>query len=179
MSPTDRRPIIAAMKPQLRRLLHGHTETIAGTVYGTIVVLSMLTAGAASYGDDGWRLVAIVVSGTVVLWAAHVYSHGVGESVKARRRLAGHELMAIARSEGSILLAAILPVAAIALGAGGLLSERLALWLAVGLCVAALAVQAVRYARLERLSPFGTAMAITVNLGFGLVFVGLKAFVTH
>ena len=29
-----------------RRLLHRNTETIAGTVYGPIVVLSMLTAGA-------------------------------------------------------------------------------------------------------------------------------------
>jgi hypothetical protein len=44
--PTDLGLIIAPMK--LRRLLHGDMETIAGTVAGTIVVLSMLTAGAAS-----------------------------------------------------------------------------------------------------------------------------------
>jgi hypothetical protein len=179
MGPTDRARIIAAMKLQLRRLLHGHTETIAGTVYGTIVVLSMITAGAASYEGDPWRLVAIVVSGTVVLWAAHVYSHGLGESVRVRRRLAAHEIMAIAGRESSILLAAVLPVAAIALGAVGLLSERLALWLAVGVGVAALAVQALRYARLERLDSLGTATAIAANLGFGVVFVVLKGFLAH
>src|SRR5436190_20960956 len=111
---------------KLRRLLHGHTETIAGTVYGTIVVLSMLTAGAASYEEDPWRLVAIMVTGTVVLSAAHVYSHVLGESVRTRRRLAAHEVATIVRSEGSILLAAVLPVTAVTLGAAGALSERLA-----------------------------------------------------
>jgi hypothetical protein len=164
---------------KLRRLLHGDTETIAGTVAGTIVVLSMLTAGAASYEDDPWRLVAVVVSGTVVLWAAHVYSHGLGESVRARRHLAAHEIMAIARSEGSILLAAVLPLAAVTLGAAGVFSERLALWLALALGVAALTVQALRYARLEHISPIETATAIAVNLVFGLVFVVLKALLAH
>lgn len=164
---------------KLLRLLHGRTETIAGTVYGTIVVLSMLTAGAASYEADPWRLVAIVVSGTVVLWAAHVYSHGLGASVRARRRLEAHEIVAIARREGSILLAAVLPVAAVALGAAGVLSERFALWLALGLGVAALTVQALRYARLERLSGVGAATAVAINLLFGLVFVGLKVLLVH
>jgi hypothetical protein len=177
MAPTDHAPIIALMR--LRRLLHGHTETIASTVYGTIVVLSMLTAGAVSYRDDPWRLVAVVVSGTVVLWAAHVYSHGLGESVRARRRLAAHEILVIAGRESAILLAAVLPVAAIVLGAAGLLPEGFALWLALGVGVAALAAQALRYARLERLSRLATAAALAVNLAFGLVFVLLKALVAH
>jgi hypothetical protein len=164
---------------KLGRLLHGHTETIAGTVYGTIVVLSMLTAGAASYEEDPWRLVAIMVSGTVVLWAAHVYSHGLGESVRARRRLAAGEVAAIARREGSILLAAVLPVAAVTLGAAGVLSESFALWLALGAGVAALTAQALRYAHLERLSRVGTATAVAVNLVFGLMFVALKALLVH
>jgi hypothetical protein len=161
------------------RLLHGDTETIAGTVYGTIVVLSMLTAGAAGYKHEPWRLVAIMVSGTVVLWAAHVYSHGLGESVRARRRLAAREVTAIARREGSILLSAVLPVAAVTLGAAGVLTERVALWLALGLGVAALTVQALRYASLERLSRVGTVIAVAVNLGFGLVFVALKVLLAH
>ena len=175
--PTDLGLIIAPMK--LRRLLRGDTETIAGTVYGTIVVLSMLTAGAPSYEDDPWPLVAVVGSGTIVLWAAHVYSHGLGESVRARRHLAAQEIVAIARSEASILLAAVLPLAAVTLGAAGVLSEGLALWLAVGLGVAALTVQALRYARLEHLSLIETATAIAVNLVFGLAFVVLKALLVH
>jgi hypothetical protein len=163
----------------LRRLLHGHPETISGTVYGTIVVLSMLTAGAADYGSDPWRLVAIVAAGTIVLWAAHVYAHGLGESVAAKRRLSARELGAIAVREAAILIAAILPLAAIALGALGAISQTLALWLAFGLGVAALTAQAMRYARLERLTPAETALTVGLNLGFGLVFVGLKALLAH
>ena len=162
-----------------RRLLYGHPDTIAGTVYGTIVALSMLTAGASAYRDHPWWLVAIVTSGTGVLWAAHVYSHGLGESVRAGRRLRGDEVGAIAGREVSILLAAVLPVGAITLGASGVLSESLALWLAFGLGVTTLTLQALRYARLERLSPLGAATAIGLNLAFGLVFVVLKAVLVH
>jgi len=164
---------------RVRRLLHGHVETIAGTVYGTIIVLSMLTAGAADYESDPWRLVVIVSSGTIVLWAAHVYAHGLGESVKRHSRLTGHQALGIAGQDAAILLAAVLPIAAITLGAMGALSPNLALWLALGLGVAALAVQAIRYARLESLSAAGAAAAIAVNLALGLVFVGLKALLAH
>lgn len=163
----------------LRRLLDGHPDTIAGTVYGTIVALSMLTAGASTYRDHPWRLVAIVASGTVVLWAAHVYAHGLGESVRTGRRLRGNEVAAIAGREASIMLAAVLPVGAIILGASGVLSESLALWLAFGLGVTALTIQALRYARLERLSPLGAATAIALNLALGFVFVALKVLLVH
>jgi hypothetical protein len=160
-------------------LIHGHSETIAGTVYGTVVVLSMVTAGAADYANDPWRLVAIVASGVIVLWAAHVYSHGLGESSKANRRLDAPEVAQIARREASILLAGVLPTAAITLGALDVVSARFAVWLALGAGVAALAVQGVRYARLESLSPAGTALAVAVNLVFGLIFVGLKVLLAH
>jgi hypothetical protein len=163
----------------LRRLLLGPATTIAGTVYGTIVVLSILTAGASAYQEDPWRLVAIVASGAVVLWAAHVYSLGLGESVQAGHRLTAEEVAAIAGREAAILLAAVFPLAAITLGAAGILADRIALWLAFGVGVSTLALQALRYARLERLSRVGTVTAVGLNLVFGLVFVALKALLAH
>jgi hypothetical protein len=163
----------------VRRLLGGHTERIAGTVYGTIVFLAMLTAGAAAYADDLWRLAVITAAGMIVLWAAHVYAHALGESVKAGRRLRVGEVAVIARRESSILLAAVLPEAAIGLGAVGLVAGRAALWIAFGLGVAALTVQAFRYAYLEQLGRTGTALAVGLNLLFGLTFVALKALLAH
>ena len=77
------------------------------------------------------------------------------------------------------MLAAVLPVAAIVLGAVGLVANRTALWLAVGLGAAALAAQGLRYARLERLSPTGTITTVAINLALGLVIVVLKALVAH
>jgi hypothetical protein len=163
----------------MRRLLRGHTETLAGTVYGTIVVLSLLTAGAAAYADDLWRLAVITGAAMTALWGAHVYAHALGESVKSGRRLRAAEVLAIGRRESSILLAAVLPEAAVGLGAVGLIEGSAALWIAFGLGVATLTVQAFRYAYLEELGPGATALTVGLNLLFGLTFVLLKALLAH
>src|SRR5436305_1984438 len=122
---------------RLTALIAGTRQTIAGTVYGTIVVLSVVTA-ASTVEQDLWRLAVIAAATVVIYWIAHVYAHGLGESLKVGRRLTAPELAAIARRESSILLAAVLLVAAIVLGAVGLVANRTALWLAVGLGAAAL-----------------------------------------
>jgi hypothetical protein len=52
-------------------------------------------------------------------------------------------------------------------------------WLAIGICVAALAVQGLRYALLERLGPLGTLASVGLNLALGLAIVALKVIVAH
>jgi len=163
---------------RLTALIAGTRQTIAGTVYGTIVVLSVVTA-ASTVEQDLWRLAVIAAATVVIYWIAYVYAHGLGENLKVGRRLTAPELAAIARRESSILLAAVLPVAAIVLGAVGLVANRTVLWLAVGLGAAALAAQGLRYARLERLSPTGMITTVAINLALGLVIVVLKALVAH
>ena len=101
----------------LKTLLVGTRQTIAGTVYGTIVVLSVVTAGAKAYDEDPWGLAVIGGATVLIFWAAHVYSHGLGESLNLGRRLTGSELRAIARRESPILLAGVLPGAMVVLGA--------------------------------------------------------------
>lgn len=163
---------------RLTDLIVGTRQTIAGTVYGTIVVLSVLTA--ASTVEHDLAGLAVIAAGTVVIyWIAHVYSDGLGESLKVGRRLRAHELGAIGRRESSILLAAVMPVAAILLGALGVFATRTALWVAVGVGVATLTLQGLRYARLEQLSPVGTIITVAINLSLGLVIVLLKALVSH
>ena len=78
------------------RLVFGSRRSIAGTVYGTIVVLAALAAGGKAFEHDLWHLAAIVVVTVLVLWIAHVYAHGLGESLEAGRRLDVAELGAIA-----------------------------------------------------------------------------------
>jgi len=161
-----------------RRLLAGSYGGIAGAVYGTIIVMATLVAGSTAKPDP-WRLAGIVVTTVLVLWAAHVYSHGLAESIDLGRRLDDRELRSIAARELSIPLAAVAPVVALLLGAAGLLRETRAVWLAMGLGVATLAVQGLRYARVEKLGRTGTLVAVAVNLALGLVLVGLKALVAH
>ena len=64
---------------------------IAGTVYGTIVVMATVAAGGKGR-VDAWQLAAFVVATVVVLWLAHVYAHGLAESIERGRRLDGAEL---------------------------------------------------------------------------------------
>jgi hypothetical protein len=165
--------------PALTRLVFGSRRTIAGTVYGTIVVMAALTAGGEAYEHDLWRLVAIVVTTVLVLWIAHVYAHGLGESLHASRRLDTAELGAVAGRELAIPLAAVAPTTMLVLGAVGVFRGSTAVWLAVGICVAALAVQGLRYAAVERLGPVATVAAVACNLALGLAIVALKVIVAH
>lgn len=163
----------------LKRFVFGVPQTVAGTVYGTIIVLSVLAAGAKPYEHHLWRLDAIAAMSAVVLWLAHVYAHGLGESLNLARRLAAAELASVARREYSIVLAAILPVAALALGAAGLLHARLALWLAFVIGVITLGAQGVRYAQLARLGRTATTTIVTLNLALGLALVAVEVLIAH
>ena len=168
-----------AMRRFLERSLFGDRSTIAGTVYGTIVVLSVLAAGGRSYEHHLWRLASIAATSSVVLWIAHIYSHGLGESLTAGRRLNMAEVTAIARREYGIVLAAVLPVAAVVLGAAGIVDEPTALRWAFGVGIFTLGVQGVRYARLEHLSLTASITTVSLNLALGLALVAVEALVTH
>ena len=163
----------------VERFVLGTRRGIAGTVYGTIVVLATLAAGGSAYKDEPWRLVGFGAGTVIVLWAAHVYAHGLGESLELGRRLDFKELSSIARRESSILFAGVLPLAAISLGALGVLKHKTAFWLGVGIGVATLAAQGLRYARLERMTAGATVISVALNLALGLVIVLLKIIVGH
>ena len=98
------------MNKRLKHLAVGDRQTIAGTVYGTIVVMSVIAAGAHAYEHHLWRLVAIAGGSAVVLWLAHVYSHALGESLSLGRRITVAEVASIARREFAVIAAAIIPL---------------------------------------------------------------------
>jgi hypothetical protein len=163
----------------LKRFLFGDQRTIAGTVYGTIIVLAVLAAGGRAYVHQLWRLLTLAGGSAVVLWLAHVYAHGLGESLGMGRRLTLGELRSIARREAAVVLAAVPPLAAIALGAAGVFEGRTAVWIALGIGVVTLAAQGVRYSRLEQLSPLATTITIGLNLAMGLALVALEVLIAH
>lgn len=162
-----------------KRLLFGSAGGIAGTIYGTIVVMATVAAGSHGEDTDAWRLAVVVAVTVLVLWVAHLYSHAIGESLEHGRRLDRAELGAVARREWAIPAAAVAPIAALVLAALGVLGEQTAVWLALGFGVATLAVQGARYATVERLSRTGTLVAIALNVFLGLVIVVLEALVAH
>ena len=167
------------MRGRAKQLVLGSPGRIAGTVYGTIVVMATVTAGAHGKQTDAGRLAVVVGVTALVFWAAHVYSDALAESLERGRRLDRAELVDVTRRELSIPAAAVAPVAALVLGGVGVLAAQTALWLALGIGVATLGVQGARYAALERLGRTGTVAVVAVNLSLGLVIVGLKALLAH
>jgi hypothetical protein len=159
----------------IERLLYGTRERIAGTIYGTIVIMAVLAAGSDSETIDAWELDVIMVGTVVVLWCAHVYSHALAEGLSSRRRLDRRTIAGVAGREISIVLSAVVPAAALLLGAVGVVSDANAVWLALGLGTLTLAIQGVRYARTAALSASATIVVVVLNLGLGLLIVGLKA----
>jgi hypothetical protein len=163
---------------RLSRVVFGSRETIAGTVYGTIVVMGAIAAGATTDPRPG-KLAGAVAATVIVLWIAHVYSHALAETVRLGRRLDWAELASVARRELAIVLAGVAPVTALVLGELGVLRETTAGWLAMGFGLATLLIQGIRYAGVEHLSRLGTAVTVGINLGLGLLIVGLKAGLGH
>jgi hypothetical protein len=165
-------------KDVVSTLLGGGARGIGGTVYGTVLALAAIVAGAAEHGGPRELLVLVATTATVI-WLAHVYAHGLGESIEQGHRLTWREFTSIAARERSILLAAAGPTAALLLGAVGLMRESRAVWLALGVGLFALAVQGARYAHVEHLGPFRTLAVVSSNLALGLVVVALKVLVSH
>jgi hypothetical protein len=154
-------------------------ERLAGFIYGTIIVLSVLVGGSRAFPDYAARIAVVVVVTSVVFWLAHVYAHGLAHSVAHDEHLSRAELSRIARREGSIVGAAVLPLIALLVGAFGVISTSAAVWTAFALGLGVLAVQGVIFARVERLGWPATLLVVAANLSLGAVLVALKVLVSH
>jgi hypothetical protein len=141
--------------------------------------MGALAAGAHGGPIRSRELAGIVAGTAIVLWIAHVYAHSLAETISRGRRLDRAELRSVARRELGMLLAAVAPVGALVLGALGILQDSTAAWLAMAFGLATLVAAGVLYATVERLGLVASALTIAVNLGLGLVIVGLKAGLGH
>jgi hypothetical protein len=159
-------------------VLGGGERAIAATVYGTVLAMAALAAGAVEHLLPD-ALIIVVATTSGVIWLAHVYAHTLGESIERGRRLDWAEFTAIAGRELPILASAAVPISILLLGVVGILEETPDIWLAFGLGFVALAVQGARYARVERLGPAGTAAVVAMNLALGGIVVMLKVLVSH
>ena len=75
--------------------------------------------------------------------------------------------------------AAVPPLVALMLGALGIISTKLAVWVAFGLGLVVLLAQGITFARVERMGRLGTLAVVAANLGLGVALVGLKLLVSH
>ena len=92
-----------------------------------------------------------------MLWLAHVYSHGLAESIERGHRLDRREFTVIARREVAIVPRPGRSPERPVLGAAGIFRESRAIWLALVIGLITLMVQGVRYARVEQLGRLATS----------------------
>jgi hypothetical protein len=154
-------------------------DRVGGFIYGTIVALSVIVAGSRAFPHEAGHIAALVAVTCVVFWMTHVYAHGLGHSVATEAHLTLGELAHIARREGSVVEAAVPPVIVLLLGAVGILSTNVAVWVAFGTGLAVLVAQGLIFARVERLGLLGTLAVTSANLGLGLLLAALKLFLMH
>ena len=154
-------------------------ERLGGFIYGTIVALSVVVAGAKAYPDGPGHVAALVAVTCLVFWIAHVYAHALGHSAALGEHLSLAELGRIGRREWSIVEAAVPSIVALLLGGIGLLEPRTAVWLAVALGIVVLGAQGIVFARVERLGLTATVGVVALNLSLGVLLVGLKLLISH
>jgi hypothetical protein len=152
---------------------------VGGLTYGTVVVLSVVVAGAKAFPDSPGALGLIVLVTTVTFWLAHVYAHSLALSIGHSTHLSLARLGETARREAAILGAGVPPGIALLLGAVGVLDETTAVWVALALGTALLFVMGLVFARVERLGSLGTCLAVLANLALGTVLILLKVLVVH
>ncbi|WP_431683335.1 hypothetical protein [Kitasatospora sp. KL5] len=150
----------------------------AGAVYGSLLAASVVaTAGTAGNFPRLELMMLLIVTG-LVFWAAHVYAQVAGERIVGQpidrrevRRVAGHEW--------SIVEAALLPAASVAISPLLRLDLAGTAWLALSVAVAQqvtwATVGAIRAGASRRMAA-GEGLA---NLLLGLVIVAAKAALGH
>jgi hypothetical protein len=167
------------MSRRAGHLVLGVDDRIASTVFGTITAMATITVYGRIFPNDPWKVEELVVSSAIVFWIAHLYTHALAESISEDRRLNGGRIWSLAVRELGILLAAVPPTIALMLGGFGVFDETVSIWLALGLGLGVLAVEGIRYARIEGLGSLGIFLAVAANLGIGVLVVLLKAEVLH
>ena len=165
----------SVIRPARRHLEGG--ENLAGAIYGTILVTSVVAAADSS--DAIWQSLGIVEVTVLVFWLAHVYAHALAWSLDSKQPFSARELRPIARKEWPLLQAAVVPTIALVAGGVGLIGTQTAYWLAIGYGVVALVWWGLLIARKERLSLAATCALVAANAFFGLAIVLLKEFVNH
>ena len=111
------------------------------SVYGTVLVNGMIVA-TGSHGASSMSVFVTVLTTVVVFWAAHVYAGtiaGHGVDMGERASLAASFRRSLRRSVG-FLTSAVPPSVVLLLGALRVVDDTIALWVALWLGVAILAV---------------------------------------
>jgi hypothetical protein len=159
--------------PFLTRLIPG--GNLAGTLYGTVLVTSVL---AAVSGTERVGLVIAAVLVTALVFAlAHAWAHALAASHGARAPLQRHALLRSIGHEFPIVRAALPATIVLLPAAFDVYSVATALWIAVFLNVALLFTWGAGLRQLAGGTTLQVLNAGLVSASLGLVLAALKVLV--
>lgn len=147
-------------------------------IYALILVAGIIVT-AGRHGDSSWAVFWTVVGTVLVFWLAHIYAGtlahlNVGRHDRVELRTAFRA--SVRRSSGLVIGAAV-PAVILLLGATRVIDDENAMWFALWVEVAALAVLGY-FAFFKRgaTMPIRLLGALTTAL-FGLAMIGLKVII--
>lgn len=170
MTPADDAP---GGRPFFARLIP--SGNLAGSLYGTVLVTSVLAAFAGSE-NVGYVIAAVVVT-TSVFALAHAWAHALARSGAARAPLDRHALLGSIGHESPIVEAALPAAAVLLLAALDVYSVETALWIAVLVNVALLFIWGAGLRQLAGGTGLQVLGAGLASASLGLVLVALKVLV--
>lgn len=107
---------------RLRHWLFDRGDNLAGGIYGTILVTSIVAAADSSVTI--WRSLGIVEVTMIVFWLAHVYAGVLARSIDGDETFSRREVRRVAGREWPLLQAAIVPSIVLLAGGFGLIETR-------------------------------------------------------
>jgi hypothetical protein len=149
---------------------------IAGTLYGTVLVSSVIVSIGAET-ETAWEMIASIAVTAIVFAIAHGWAVALDHSAAARQPLTWTALNRGMAHEWAIAEAAAPAIIALALAAVGFYSKNTGLWIAISANTALLFVWGMG---LRQLAGGTTRQLITAGLlsaALGLVLVLLKVLV--
>lgn len=150
----------------------------ARAIYGTILVMAVITALSHDGTVTSALLIAGVLATTFVFWIAHVYAEVLGNRIEGGSGVPSFaNIVTAARGEWPLVEASLLPVLSLLLGVIGLVKTDTAVTIAIGVGVAELFGYGIVAGRRLNLSGVGVIVVGVVNGGLGLLIVLLKVLV--
>jgi hypothetical protein len=156
---------------------HEHANP-ARAIYGTILVMAVITALSHDDSVTSAQLVAGVLATTFVFWIAHVYAEVLGQRMETQGgRPTFANLAVAARGEWPLVEASLLPVLCLLVGVIGVVKTDTAVAIAIGVGVIELFGYGIAAGRRLQLSRGGIIVVGVVNGALGLLIVLLKVLV--
>jgi hypothetical protein len=150
----------------------------ARAIYGTILVMAVITALSHDDSVKSAELIAGVLATTSVFWIAHVYAEVLGQRMEGEGgRPTFANIAVAARGEWPLVEASLLPVLCLLLGVVGVVKTDTAVAIAIGAGVVELFGYGIAAGRRLQLSRGGIIVVGVVNGCLGLLIVLLKVLV--